>query len=160
MTYKVETIANYFIEKDKEYGINDMNGLKLMKIVYIAHGWSLAILNKPLFHEEIQAWKYGPVIPYLYNIIKQHNGKIINTKINSKSENIDSDIQELLLKVYESYGAMDKLKLSEITHNKDTPWHTAWNKANLINGTNISNALMKDYYERLLNGGVEILNSQ
>jgi hypothetical protein len=54
-----------------------VSNMKLQKLVYIAHGWSLAILGKPLFYEPIYAWTYGPVVPRLYNaLIKYGAGEV------------------------------------------------------------------------------------
>ena len=40
-------------------------------MVYMAHGLTLAVTDKPLIHDRIEAWKYGPVIPLLYHELKR-----------------------------------------------------------------------------------------
>ncbi len=35
--------------------------MHLLRLVYISHGWMLAIYGRSLFHESVEAWKYGPV---------------------------------------------------------------------------------------------------
>lgn len=47
---------------------------KLMKLCYIAHGCHLAIGGEPLFDDRIEAWRYGPIIPALYKLIRNRNG--------------------------------------------------------------------------------------
>ena len=75
-------IANYFIElahKDKI----DIRPLKLMKLVYIAHGYILALLDKPTVGaklEEVEAWQYGPVFPSVYYSFKQYGSQPIDKK--------------------------------------------------------------------------------
>lgn len=46
-----------------------MSLLKLIKLVYLAYGWSIA-LDYRLFDEPIVAWKHGPVIRSLYHEFK------------------------------------------------------------------------------------------
>ena len=61
MVHTPLAIANAFIERAlrEEYPITHM---KVQKLVYIAHGWSLGIRGEDLINENIMAWKYGPVI--------------------------------------------------------------------------------------------------
>ena len=58
-------IANYFIENGK------YDNFTLNKLVYITKGFALATLDDGLFEEEVEAWKYGPVISSLYHEFKQ-----------------------------------------------------------------------------------------
>ena len=46
--------------------------IHILKLVYIAHGWSLAIGEHPLIRNEIEAWEYGPVIRSLYDAVKRY----------------------------------------------------------------------------------------
>lgn len=46
--------------------------MQLIKLVYLAHCWMLALYSRPLIEEPIEAWKYGPVIPVLYHDIKHY----------------------------------------------------------------------------------------
>ncbi|WP_208932366.1 Panacea domain-containing protein [[Haemophilus] ducreyi] len=59
---------NYFLSQCNSEENGDLiSNLKIQKLVYYAQGFSLAINNKPLFSEKIQAWTHGPVTPELYN---------------------------------------------------------------------------------------------
>ena len=67
-------VANYFVELSKRDKV-PLHLLGLVKRVYIAHGFSLAITGRPLIDprfDRIEAWKYGPVIPSVYHSFK-HN---------------------------------------------------------------------------------------
>ena len=72
MSYSAKAIANYFL------GLADaekkpISHLKIQKLVYIAHGWYLAIKGEPLVGDEYaEAWQYGPVFPSLYHEFKIH----------------------------------------------------------------------------------------
>ncbi len=63
MAFAARQVANWFIERAAQEG-EYLTQLKLQKLVYMAHGWNLALLGKPLISENIEAWKWGPVIRY------------------------------------------------------------------------------------------------
>lgn len=54
-------IANHFIMRRWRDGVH-VSPMKLQKLVYFAPGWYLALFNKPLIDERVEAWKFGPVI--------------------------------------------------------------------------------------------------
>ena len=68
--HRPEGIANAFLKKAKqsEIGVTQM---KLQKLVYIAHGWTLALSAKPLVNQEPEAWDRGPVFPELRDHVKK-----------------------------------------------------------------------------------------
>ena len=68
------SVANYLIDLAKKENKN-LTQLGLMKRVYIAHGFSLAINKESLLDnrfDKVEAWKYGPVIPSVYHSFKQY----------------------------------------------------------------------------------------
>jgi uncharacterized phage-associated protein len=40
--------------------------MKVQKLLYYAQSLHLALFDEPLFDQEIQAWRYGPVCPAAY----------------------------------------------------------------------------------------------
>ena len=70
-------VARYLLSrknKDKDSVSKYMvfTPMKLIKMVYITHGWFMARYgaDKPLIKEPIEAWKYGPVIQILHKKYK------------------------------------------------------------------------------------------
>ncbi|QLH42366.1 MAG: DUF4065 domain-containing protein [Coxiellaceae bacterium] len=53
--------------------------MKLAKLIYVAHGWSLALNDVPLIDEAVQAWKFGPVIESVYHEFKHFGNDVINS---------------------------------------------------------------------------------
>ncbi len=164
MSYPAKAIANYFIHKAIKEGDNSLTLMKLLKLLYISQGWCLAILNKPLFDEEIQAWKYGPVIPSIYQELKHHSLKPINSvieefsfdeigrvKINRFEARYSKEIRDLLDRIWETHRQVTGIQLSNWSHDPDGPWYGARKKhhGNLsFNNVCIPNEKIKAYFIR------------
>ena len=126
--------------------------MKLIKLVYLAHGWNLGIKGKPLIADSVQAWKYGPVIQSLYREFKQYG----NTAVTSLATDFDGVPQvpegspeiPLLDKIWEAYSPLTAMQLSSLTHEKGSPWHKTWHddggKEDM--GAIIPNEVIRDYY--------------
>ncbi len=150
-------IANHFIDLSQQNGLTLM---QLLKLSYIAHGFNLALLNKPLADEYAEAWKFGPVFPSIYHEFKyekpgliKDKAKRVNTKTNTLEDFIVdfSENEKIIMKfTFDKYGKLDGWKLSAITHAKGTPWHTAWKEGQYIRGYSIKNELIKEYYKNLI----------
>ena len=122
--------------------------MQLIKLVYLAHCWMLGIYRKPLIKEDVEAWKYGPVVPELYRSIKQYRSHPVE-KIESENAKFDEYSQDIIEQVYNKYGKLSGITLSRITHQEKSPWDLTWNTG----GTIISNDLISDYYQRLAANG-------
>lgn len=146
--YNCFDIAKSFLELAKEENVS-IPPMKLLKLTYIAHGYFLGFTGKALFHNEIQAWQYGPVIPDLYFIIRRFS-----------KQNVDSDIIELysenklkegdykfINSIWNAYKKFDGLQLSSKTHEEGTPWHKSFNE---FNSNIIDNFTIEDYYKGLI----------
>ena len=46
--------------------------MKLQKLLYFAQGHHLADFGELLFREDIEAWKYGPVVRVVYEADRDH----------------------------------------------------------------------------------------
>jgi uncharacterized phage-associated protein len=113
--------------------------MKLQKLIFFAHGWHLALADAPLVDEQFQAWKYGPVIPSVYQKFKQY-GTMGITGLGLEAKRIGETGIEwipphlepgaafdaaLLRKIWEVYGHFTGNQLSAMTHAPDTPWTRA-----------------------------------
>ncbi len=146
------SVANEFIRLGKEEN-NFFTPMQLLKLVYIAHGWMLGFFGKPLINEDVEAWKYGPVIPELYQEVKNYGRERIGNEIGSwatlSRQFLNEEEKSVIHFVYKKYGNLDGIRLSMITHQKDTPWsdifsHEGW-------GDVIPNDLIRNHYTHLTN---------
>ncbi len=127
MAYSPTTIANYFIQEKTKFG--KLTSMKLIKLVYLSYAWYITLKGKenPLTNEKAQAWKYGPVFPSLYKVIKSE-GKIEVEKSlpNNIEEVISKEDSEFLEKIWDLYGKYDGVELSAMTHAEGTPWRKVY----------------------------------
>lgn len=131
------SVANYFIElagRDHK----EIKLLGLLKRVYIAHGFSLVINNRPLIDsrfDKVEAWKYGPVIPSVYHSFKQYKNSAIEkeTEImewDDKTKAIsfitprltDAQAKKIVEMVWKRYIGFSDSELVTLTHRPGTPW--------------------------------------
>lgn len=142
--YPSSVIAEFFIEKDNSMKRDVM---KVLKLVYIAHGFYLAFTDSPLIKENVQAWQYGPVIPELYFRLKTRDLDASSVFFEDK-ERLKNDGYAigLLNAVYNKYGGYTGIELSNLTHEKGTPWDITVNQY----GSVIENELIKNHYKCMI----------
>jgi uncharacterized phage-associated protein len=160
MNYSAKAIANYLIDvayDDRKRRLSPMN---LQKLVYFAHGWYLALYDKPLLDEKIEAWPYGPVVPSLYHEFKSFGCK--NIRQHATDVCLDDDfeivtpkiqnnkpLKSFLDKIWEVYGDYSAIQLSNMTHEDGTPWAITWGQLGVPKNTDIDDNVIKDYFVRL-----------
>ena len=118
--------------------------MQLIKLVYLSHGWALGLYSRPLIKQDVEAWKYGPVIPELYQAIKQYRSSPVK-EISCKEEKIDETFADVIDQEYKIYGSFTGIELSMLTHEKNSPWEITWNSGKSI----ISNDLIAYYYKKM-----------
>jgi uncharacterized phage-associated protein len=75
-TISAMDVANYFIAKAYTHNqAADITNIKLQKLLYYAQSLHLALYDAPLFPEEIQAWRCGPVCPNVYHFYQEGTDK-------------------------------------------------------------------------------------
>lgn len=156
--YDARVVANTFIRIAAETN-EQLTNMKLIKLVYIAHGWYLGITGTPLIAEKAQAWTYGPVIPSVYGAWQSFRGEPIDRYhffFNPDTEEMevatvenDADFR-FLRQIWDGYGRFNAAQLSAMTHLEGTPWDAVW-KARQKDGqiSVIEDEDIAEYYRRL-----------
>ena len=134
--YSPQAIANRFLDLADQAQNRDLSPMKLQKLIYYAHAWSLAIYGSPLINKEIEAWKFGPVLPDIYHEFKGFGNSRITSRANElifsgnslkiqTPQIASSDAQSIGLidEVWRIYGAYTPVQLSNLTHAEDSPWY-------------------------------------
>ncbi len=145
MAYDVNDIAKKIIAKVDIDAGDVITNLKLQKLLYYVQGFYLAVFDKPLYNDEIEAWMYGPVVPSVYdNYAPQGKSPLYNMESYTPIS-LTEDEEDLFNQVYEAYGQFSAVKLMNLTH-EEAPWKsTETGKGNVI-----SKEILKDYFKTRL----------
>jgi uncharacterized phage-associated protein len=120
-----QLIANYFMVRAYEDGIeSDLTNLKIQKLLYYAQSLYLALYDEPLFEEEIQAWRYGPVCPAAYRYYSEFEAKQLPIPEKTSLASLSEEIQAVLEEVWDYFGGYHAYRLSGMTHS-EFPWQKA-----------------------------------
>lgn len=148
--YAPSLIANAFLWKK---GTAGMSHMKLQKLVFFFHAWSLALRGTPGVIEKPAPWQYGPVFSTLYHHLKQFGSADVTSYLQDFNpatgqltamvpNEIDTAAWSLLEQVWDRYGHLSALQLSALTHEKGGPWEQAF----LAKMPSIPDEMLIDYY--------------
>ncbi|WP_114953466.1 Panacea domain-containing protein [Sphingosinicella terrae] len=144
-------IANKILEIRAETG-EPTTVMQLIKLVYIADGWSLALRDRPLANQNPEAWQYGPVYRDAYNAFRQFGAQPVTSPAYVRGtdlpyvESFSEDEEKLLRAVVSAYGKLSAFSLSRLTHQPGTPWSDAYENGAY---SEISADDMKAHFESL-----------
>ena len=142
MAYDSRQVANEFIRLAAGEG-RALSIMTILKLVYIAHGWTLALCDKELITDYAQAWKHGPVVPSVYFAFRPF-GVNVSEAYDLMEAEIEDDAQSIIQQTYALYGHMSAFALSELTHIKGGPWDKTRRKFG--DKAKIPNPWIKDHY--------------
>ena len=105
-----------------------LTNLELQKVLYISYMFYLGRYGKPLFKNNFQAWRYGPVLPQLYNKFKKYGsdsipesafGRFIFDRVKDLDSEKEVDVlNEVIAAIPDNRG----FRLVEITHWDNGAW--------------------------------------
>lgn len=100
------------------YGLSNR---ELQKLLYLAQGFHLAQVGEPLFTEDFQAWKHGPVNSSIFHKYKQYGYQSIDIPKAEVLKPIAAATVAFIVALTLSFNAVGQNKLIEYSH-ADTPW--------------------------------------
>lgn len=140
-------VANRFLELADARGVS-LTPMQLMKLVYLAHGWMLGLHGRPLINDQVQAWKYGPVIPTLYKQIREFRSDGVRGRLAVPSVlPFDDDEDDIIRQTFDTYGNKTAAYLSALTHRSGSPWAQVWDPDGWA--VEIPDTIIQDYYATL-----------
>lgn len=134
------------------YIMNGISNLRLQKLLYFIQAGFLITKGKPCFSSSIEAWDFGPVVPWIYERYEYYNIESIPRDIlctpkvwfkNPKcwitpqtklprdfvsayiQDQISKDDRELIYKIVDKFAPYDTHALMKITQNQK-PWKEAF----------------------------------
>lgn len=137
-------IANAKIIGTDENGTPVAEGitnLKLQKMLYFAQATHLALFDRPLFRDEIEAWSLGPVVPAVYHVFKGAQNAPIDPGV---GEINNQEVENFLKVVWELFGKYSASELVDMTH-RHKPWADVYQKN--VKNIPISQDSIRAYYK-------------
>lgn len=134
-------IANYIVEHvNSTLRKNNLTPIKLQKILYYVYVECLVNYNIRIFDEQIEKWKFGPVVSNVYHSFKIHGTSHIEAPIGTykfsdsadggfsfelipfDKENVElSPYTQLINSTIEKYIDKGPFELVDLTHQEE-PW--------------------------------------
>lgn len=114
----------------------------------------LGLNGRPLIGESVEAWRYGPVLPSLYNSVKHFRNQPVQYPLKQGfispqviHENFDPKEMSVMQQVYDIYGKYDGITLSKLTHKPNSPWSITW--GDFGQNSEIPNDLIEAHFRSL-----------
>lgn len=105
----MKTVASYISDRyDREFG-EKIDEMKLQKLMYFAQRESLIRTDAPLFDDQFQGWRFGPVLPSLRPLYK-------NNELTHVSDAEMGEDKAILDSVFADYAGSDSWNLSRLSH--------------------------------------------
>lgn len=102
--------------------VGPTEAMRLEKLVYYAQAWHLALTDEPLFVDELEAWRNGPVVRELW---ERHRGRRrVDAWPAGDPEKLKGESRQVISLVCQVYGRLSGDELSELTHS-EAPWRQA-----------------------------------
>jgi uncharacterized phage-associated protein len=164
--YEARKICNFIIAR---YGArsSDLTNLRLNKLLYFIHGWSLTSRAQGLVRNHFLAWQHGPVIRPVYDAFKEYG----DNSITRLAEYLDyatgqnkilgyDDISvadaDTITRVFESYNRYTTGELYDLAHEPSGPWDIVYRacQADKRMSPRIPNELIKAHFLEKAGGKV------
>lgn len=142
------SLADFLLAQSRERG-EILTNLKLQKLIYYAQAWYLALNDRPLFDEDMEAWVHGPVLPSQYHRFSGYQWRPIDEDVASPKITKDG-LEDHLNEVLDVFGSETAVALELMTH-AEKPWLEARGnlKPHEPSRTKISKFTMREYYRSL-----------
>jgi uncharacterized phage-associated protein len=167
--YDARAVSNFFLDRAQEAKL-EITVMTLLKVLYFGHAWYLSKYQRPLVAQPFEAWKYGPVNRVVYDQYSQYGKKPIDKKAVSFDvermgfyetvADFDSDTEKFLRDIFGYYARFHPFHLSDLTHEKGSPWDIIWSEAgrSAVPGMTIPNSLIASWFSE--QGGLDWTNGE
>lgn len=128
MAVSSQAVANAFLDLARNEG-RPLTNMQLQKLVFLAQGFSLALLGREIYYHNTHAWQWGPVVPKLYKQLQKYGSGEVTDCLQVPLDDhgsIDPDEERIIASVWNGYKRYSGSQLSEITHRDGTPWSKTW----------------------------------
>lgn len=153
-------LADYILLKAAENG-HYLTPLQVNKMCYLTHGFVLRATGRGAFHNNVEAWQYGPVIPEVYDAFQHYGRSPIRTlwgtgqricmgsvkkSMKKLAKEMNNNVKDIADKVVDGYADVGGGRLIGMTHEEGTPWSQARKR---FRTTVIPTEVIRAYYETM-----------
>jgi uncharacterized phage-associated protein len=149
MLHSANEIAEWIVRHSADDLGAPVDPMSLEKLIYYAQAIHLALTDEPLFQDEIEAWKWGPVVRDVYTRYAVFGADPIT--LLEEEFRLPSQTEAFLSQIVAFFRRHTAFNLSQATH-LEAPWHDA-NPSDTI-----SQSTMKIYYKALIEDGEKALS--
>ena len=118
--YSANNVACYLIHKAIDNG-HPISNLQLQKILYYLQVFFLQKRHYALFSDEIEAWRFGPVVRNVYEKYSGFGASDL-MDIDSYDDNFSREEKGIINKILEDKSKLYPWKLVADTHQKGKAW--------------------------------------
>lgn len=98
-----------------------LSNLQIQKLLYLAQMFHLGETGDPIFQEDFEAWKLGPVLPKVYQQAKIYGSKPVRSLF-TKTRTPEGSKKEILARTLRELPDHSPWKLVSITHWDGGAW--------------------------------------
>ena len=113
----------------------DVSPMKLQKLLYFVACEYIKKTGTPLLNEAFEVWKYGPVLPSVYNEFKSYGKEPILTYAKDAKgisyivdEDAVPDLKFAVDRIWKSFKNWSGVALSQITHKDGSAWSYSYDR--------------------------------
>ncbi|WP_432365615.1 Panacea domain-containing protein [Lacticaseibacillus paracasei] len=117
----LDEVVRFVLLRYKKISGEDLDSeLKLQKLLYFSQVESFALTNKPLFDEDFEDWRHGPVLKEIRHIFNDGYKPMTS----NEATHVDATTKVVIEFTLQKYAQYTPWKLRELSH------HTAaWSRA-------------------------------
>ena len=146
MAHDARAVANRLIRLSHSNG-KTLTHLQVQKLVYFCHAWMLAIFDKPMINQPVEAWQFGPAIGELQESLRQYGKNPVREIPVKRQKEYTNEEERIIRDVFDKYGGLSGYQLSMMAHQEGSPWETT--VLTIGEKERISNELIKDYHRKI-----------
>lgn len=126
-------VSNNFLDRGFKEDI-DITPMKLQKMLYFVYRDYLKKTNKVIFNDRFETWKYGPVIPEVYEVFRKYRAKPIKKFYYEPDEKTVLGVdfskapifEDVFNNVWNKCKELSGTQLSSLTHKDGSAWKKAY----------------------------------
>lgn len=156
--FAASLVAKWFIRHAQALADQDLDNLKLQKLLFLAQARTLSEQGVPLLRERVEAWRHGPVVQTVYREYCDFDDRPIELDLANDGpwDHLPSPVVVVLEGTWDRFGAYSGWRLRELTHEVG-PWRKHF--ADGVKNIPIPNDEIKSAWPQLRGYGAALLPS-